>query len=97
MASKNKSKNFFINNYEIFIFLFFIIFSIIIEIFKMNSLKTLNLVLKNKKPINDIYDYMHKNNLLNQDTNKNSLHQWNENIDVFIKNKINIINNEILE
>ena len=97
MASKNKSKNFFINNYEIFIFLFFIIFSIIIEIFKMNSLKILNLVIKNKKPINDIYDYMHKNNLLNQDTNKNTLHQWNENIDVFIKNKINIINNEILE
>jgi len=97
MFNKNNKKNVYINKTFIYIFLFFILLSIITEIFKFNSLKTYNLVIKNKKTINDIYDYMNKNNLLNQNTDNNTLHQWNENINLFIKNKINIINNEILE
>lgn len=66
------------------------------NLYFFKSLQTKKLKIKNKKPVDNIYNFMKKTNDDNKDTTDNTMHRWNENIDEYIKSNIEDINKEIL-
>ena len=59
--------------------------------------KTKYIQVKNKKVIDNIYEIMSKENDAQKDTDLNSLHRWNEDINNNLQKNINLVNNEILK
>ena len=79
--------------YELVIFIIIFLYALIICIYNnLNKIKFIHFVTNNKESIDNIYNYLD----LNVNTEKNSKHFWNEDINNDLQKEISIINNEIL-
>lgn len=81
----------------IFVLLIWLYVFIISIYLSFNSLETKYVQLKNKEPIDNIYNIMTNDNDNKKDTDVNTMHRWNDEINDKIHENISIINDEILE
>lgn len=81
-------------NYEFFIFIVVFLYALVICVYNhFNKIKFIHFVTNNRENIDNIYNNLN----LHVNTEKNSKHFWNEDINNDLQKEISIINNEILE